>query len=418
MSRALIVALVAGLLSVGATAATVTAVLSEMLPWPMLSAGIPLRSIVLSDEPAEDLRGVFATVDSGSEVLYGLIPLGNGDDPGISVMVVLGSDLRLLVDTDNDEDLGDESGEYTREQIFAHAYSWYITVYPEYLLEGRMTQAAYHIGFVASYSYATDSFEFLYGGFCHRRGAVDLGGVLVPIAITSQVSTGRYDDTSSLLVCIDTDGDGELDTLPGSHEVYSPGELLQVGTDAYRIVSVSPDGGRVTLESAGKVPLRLPIRVGDVAPDFEGALLDGSKTRLSNHRGSIVVMVLELASQPRCAECGDTVQAADSRAEAICRELSDLHDDIVLMRVVSEPPVPATRSLPDSCPMLTVVAEAVSRIYRRAEGVFVLDRRGVIVAMDEAWSGVRCGQPFGRLDELNEFEILVTVERLLDLDEE
>jgi hypothetical protein len=172
-----------------------------------------MRRVSLDAQPLEPLLGIPCPPHDSGGPLYGLIPLGNGSDPGISIAVWLGDEIRIVVDTDNDEDLADEPSLYTRERIMARAFTWYVTVSLEYETEGVMTRAQYALTVTGSYSHVTGTYEFLYGGFCHRRGAVDIDGMVVPIAITSQISTGLYDDLSSLLVSVDTDGDGTLDTL-------------------------------------------------------------------------------------------------------------------------------------------------------------------------------------------------------------
>jgi hypothetical protein len=63
--------------------------------------------------------------------------------------------------------------------------------------------------------------------------------------------------------------------------------------------------------------------------------------------------------------------------------------------------------------MLAAQDSSVGEIYRRVDGLFVLDRDGVIAAMDVPWSTVQCDQPVGALDVLSDAEAEDCLYRLL-----
>jgi len=416
MSRTLIALSVLCALAVGAAAAPIIGLLDEMVPWPMLSAAIPMRPLALHDRPPEELLGAPVVLDDASAARYGLIPLGDTEDDGLSIAVVIGEEIRVLVDTDGDGDLADEPGGYPCEQVLAHTSTWFVTVTPRYDAAAGASRAAYHLSITADYSYMTDRYEFYYGGFCHRRGAVLLDGVVVPVAITSQASTGRYDDLSVILCAIDTDGDGLLDTLPGSHEVYLPGQPLQVGTQTYRIESISPDGRRMELAPADSAAPRLPVGLGMRAPDFGGTTPDGAGIRLSDCAGSVVVLVLgRSVASPSCPGCDAPAEAPPTREDTLSGDLARYGDRIVTLRVFGPGDSMSPPDTAEGAAAISVISEEAFAAYRRPTGVFVIDREGVVVAMDEPWATVRCGRPSGKLDLLSVAEILTTVERLLGL---
>ena len=414
MSRTLIAVLVVGIgsLALPAIATPSAGLLDEMVPWPMLSAAIPMRRLILEDQPIEHFAGFPCPSSDAGGPLYGLIPLGDGSDPGISIVVWLGDEIRLIVDTDNDEDLADETGLYSRERIMARAFTWYVTVSLEY--ENEAAPAEYALAITGAYSHGSGSYDFLYGGFCHRRGVLDIDGVVVPIAITSQISTGHYDDLSSLLVSVDTDGDGTLDTLPGSHEVFPPGEPLQIGSRVFRIDSVSPSGRRIVLEEIGEAPPRLSIQRGDFTPDFGGETVDGQTVRLFDFRGRVVVLILEAASSAGCPSCVSITSSGAQRTTSVCDALRYLRDDVIILSVrPGSPPSESHVASRDADDPVTIYSDEAFAVYRRRTGLFVLDREMVIVELDEAWSTIRCDRPVGILDLLNEFELRQSIERLL-----
>jgi len=384
--------------------------LGELVPWPTMSAGMRVVRLELATEPYEEItgQGMWGPVE---EAGFGILPLGTGEDPGISIMFLPGDPPRLIIDTDNDEDFSDESGDYPIEQIDPRSFSWYATVLVDYGGEDMTSHALYHVCITALYDRATATYEYGYSGFCQRRGLIALDGKLYPISITSLLSNAVYSDRSELVVVIDTDGDGVLDDLPGSHEVYGPGEPIQVGQALYRIVSVSDDGRMIVVERAGTAPPRPIIARGEPAPDFQTTTVTGAPITLSELQGRVVVLFF-LPLSGGCTDSGSpTVPPAVSRLSATWKVIEPFGESVQMI-VVSE-------SIPEELPLkeegISYISDPdVVRLYRRSYGVFVIDQQGTIRAMDEPWSRLVEGRPKGEFDLLHPSEILGIVERLLE----
>ena len=390
--------------------------LGELIPWPTMSAGMRVVHLELATRPYEEITGqeMWGPVE---EEAFGIIPVGTGEDRGISFIFLPGDPPRLIIDTNNDEDLADESGGYRVEKIDPRSFSWYATVLVEYG-EGDMTsRVPYHICLTALYDQSSGTYEYGYSGFCQRRGLIELEGRLYPISITSLLSSAIYSDTSELVVVIDTDGDGELNDLPGSHEVYGPGEPIRVGETLYAISSVSDDGRRIVVEPIGKAPPRPIIARGRAAPDFRSTTVTGEPIALSDFKGKVVVLLFIPDLSPTSADCTACVSQVVSppvlRLRSIWQAIEPFGGN-VRMIVVSES-APTSEELPLTGDNVSYIADPdVVRLYRRSYGAFVIDQEGIIRAMDEPWSKLVEGRPKGELDQLHPFEILGVVERLLD----
>ncbi|HCL90210.1 MAG TPA: hypothetical protein DHW70_02630 [Candidatus Atribacteria bacterium] len=383
--------------------------LGEMRPWPMLCAGVPILPLDLSDSPLETLVGPVCA----GECSYALIPVGNGNDPGISVVIWNEENPRILVDTNNNEDLGDESGVYAREQIFLHAFTWSFNVDVEYEVKGTVHTVPYHLSIIADYSYETEKYRFLAGGFCQRRGGIELSGSFVPIAITDLSSTARYNDVSQLVVAIDTDGDGKLDTLPGSHEVYKPGGPLQVGDVLYEITYVSVDGRTIALKEAGAAIPRAILKPGRQVPDFATVAIGGSSFWLSDFLGKVVILLF----QPRVNEngCVNCPSTGYDRLTAISKGLEEFGNEVVIIVVATEkkPVQEQWLAYIEGSNILGVWDPAVTELYHSKSGLLIVDQHGVIKAMDEAWFTYKQGRPKGYYYRLNEIEICDIVGNLV-----
>ena len=405
---------VAILLSAFSVHASYVGLLGELVEWPIFAGGMPGRPLPLNPEPEEPLVAIPDIACLSSDISYGLIPLGNGPDRGITVLVIAGdsgSQPRVWIDRDNDENLMNEP-EIPAVQSGLHLFSWYVTVQVEYSENGSVVLAPYHLVLSARYSYQEHAYEFWYAGYCHRKGLVDLDGSLFPLAVMELTSSGLYNDINNLLFVIDTDGDGELNMLPGSHELYGPGELLQVKEALYRIVSVSPSGRRIVIEEVGTAPPRPIIAPGYPAPDFETVTLDGDLLRLSDLRGAVVILLFEPTLDARgCSDCSSPGEGERLRELVL---LLDRLQDVILIVITEQLTSTQFSGMEVSTLKLLFVEDPeLVRLYRRRLGLVIVDKSGIIRAMDQAWVAFDNGRPRGRIEQLGSFEVLEIVESLL-----
>jgi hypothetical protein len=393
--------------------------LGEVVPWPILSADISMHPLPLYDQPLEKRVALPPVAPNSAEYSYGILRLGSGPDPGITVVISQHEEPWIIVDVNNDEDLANDNLVGNRESIDARTYRWQVTVNVEYNEKGTVSRLPYHILILASFSYATEEYEYWYSCFCHRRGLVDLGGTLYPIAITDLSSTAKYDDLSNIFVAIDTDGDGELDMRPESHEVYRPKEpfRVQVQDVVYAITSVSEDGRRMTLERIGNAEPRPIIGPGHTAPDFDATTLDGQDIRLSDFRGKVVVLVfcpiLKTSSCPMC----DTISSPTSSRLSDIRDSVSLFGDSAVMITVYAGSKPVDFDDMTGPRLQTEIAlwdPQIAEIYRRSNGLFIIDQDGVIAGMDETWYTIWCGVPRGGRHYLTPPEINDILTNLLE----
>jgi len=395
-----------------------TALLGELVPWPILSTEISMHRLPLYDHPLEEQLVPMPIVSEGADYSYGILPLGSGPDPGITVAVLQHGDPRILVDANNDEDLLNDPGIQDRERINAQTYRWQVTVDVEYTLKEAVTRAPYHLLILASFSHATEQYEYWYSCFCHRRGLIDLGDTLCPVAITDLSSTAKYDDLSHIFVSIDTDGDGKLDMLLGSHEVYGPEDpfQVQIGDVIYMITSVSEDGRRMTLERVGNAEARPIIGPDHAAPDFVARTINGQDIRLSDFRGKVVVLVFRpVLKTSGCPMCDAASSSTSSRMSDIRDSVSLFGDNVVMITAYagSKPVDSDDMTGPRLQTEITLWDPRIAGIYRRSNGLFIIDQDGIIAGMDEAWASIRCGVPRGGYRLLRQGEIEDIIANLL-----
>jgi len=394
--------------------------LTELLPWPILSATVPAESVAVFPRPQEKLVdcGLWREEARESQVVFGLLPVGSSSDPGISFAVIETDPPTLIMDLNNDEVLSDDEGLCCeeRQRIGPRSYTWYPLIDVEYYDGEEAVSSRSYIQFTALYSYSRGALRYAFGPFCQRGGHVDLGAGIGPISLTTLSPQLRYDDFSELLVAVDTDGDGILNTLPGSHEVYSFTKTVQVGTIAYTIISVSADGTRIVLESAGDVPPRLPVARDMPAPNFKTTDLFGKELELADLRGRVVVLLFfpQLAP-PTCETCPELASSTFySQLKAILYKLDAYSDGLEVLVVVSEEISNRALSLLPKEITRYVHDTAVNDLYRRAYGAIVIDQSGITRALDEAWATFKCNRPTGSYKILRPSEISAVVARLLE----
>jgi len=392
-----------------------TAFLGEMVPWPMQCAAITGASLDLTDTAYEEVRWV-----GGVEpVRFGLLPLGRGADPGITLVEYAqpGGPPLLLLDANNNEWLDDDVWRPPDERNGPRSYTWFVTPTPEYQEGGDPLRVPYRISVYAEYSYELQSYEYHYGGYSHRRGIVTIEGECYPIAVASMGSTGCYDDLDSLVIAVDLDRDGALNTLPYSHEAFGPGEPIVLPVGTYAMVWASPDGQRFHLRREGDGAARPIIARGQPAPPSTFTTIDGERITIpaDGQRITVMLFIQRIATSDR-GGCSSSSLLSRERVDDVRAALQGLAEDVVLVVVVEEPPPDGFR-FEDGVrvPAHVVCDPATNELYRRSVGAFVIDTTGTIVAMDETWimTPDSFGRPRGAYRALRGFEIRDTVDVLL-----
>jgi len=386
----------------------------EMVPWSLPSAAYVMQPISLRASPFENLAGAPAGAPGVASYSYGLIPVGTGADPGITIAVSQDPILRIWVDEGNDETLANDRERTDGVEIHPDTFRWTFTVQVEYA-PGEGVRSPYQISLLAQRDSVSGEYEFFYSGFCYRLGLLDLGGSVVPIAINSLDSTGRYDDVSQLVVAVDTNGDGELDLIPGSQDVYAPGEPIQVGTTIYAIDAVSVDGRRVVVHEAGQASPRPIIAVGELAADFELVTLAGDLVTLSEFRGKPVVLLLsQLPAYSGCSTCSDGASMAWTALTGFLDLARSFRETVAFVVVLTDSVPEQEWDFGSVSPNVFIGhGPDVAGLYRRSLGNFVVDSHGVIAAMDRTWLSFACGRPQGGTEAPTPGDVVIVLTRLL-----
>ncbi len=410
---ALVCAAAVALVSIASDAKGQTAELAELVLWPLMTAGVAVEELRLASTPAEEISGTQGIeASAGAGVEFGVLPVGNASDPGISFALIHSDPPELLADMDNDEDLSNDIPIAHREQISSRSYSWFFVVQAEYESAHGPILAETAVSVTALYSYETGGYTVGYSGFSQRRGQVVIDGEAIPIAISSARTDGTY-EANQLFIAVDSDRDGHIDSLPGSHEAFLPGQGLQIGTVKYRVTSVTPWGDRMKLAPLAVVPPRPVIAVGKPAPDFEFTTIDGEASSLGNLAGRVVVlMFLPSLSDGGCFSCASSSSPYVSKLQSVHEVLRSL-ERVTILVVTSSEGLPGDLSALPRSEVLYTANPAIAEVYRRNHATIVISPDGIIAAQDDVWVNYNCERPRGMFDELSVHEITAVVQRLV-----
>jgi HEAT repeat protein len=100
----------------------------------------------------------------------------------------------------------------------------------------------------------------------HRRGWIEIGGRLRPVALVDGNGDLRFDDAQHDRAYLDLDGDGELFDGYASFEMLRFGEPFALGRSGYVAEGAQPFGGRVVFRRLSKPPPPRRFVPGSVAP--------------------------------------------------------------------------------------------------------------------------------------------------------
>jgi len=389
--------------------------LGEMVPWPMMSTGIAMVELELSSEPIEGERGPELCSD---EAQYGLIALGDGSDPGVSCAVSRqpGEPPVLVVDVETNETLADDRWMPPTRRLDLDGYGWLLDVMVEFSNGDTICRIPYHLLITAAYSHEVGDYVWFYGGSCHRRGVALFDGVPYLVGMTNLRTSGGYEDPETLVVAMDVDRDGILNTLPGAHEVFGPGQDVVLDSGRYRIASTRADGTWIEFERVGEAPLRPAIEVGLPAPGFEIVSVTGHEIQMPDAQQTSVLVFACSGASAGCSTCVPDLFLLPERVRELERVLTDLGCGAVRIvvitdREVSAEVVPAPLS---NIPVKVCVAPDVVDLYRRTDSLLVVGPDGTIAAMDEFWSTFIEGQPVVRLHRLSALDVTSIISRLAD----
>ena len=424
MQRSLVAAaLLMGLMAAAAAASTdeATAYLGELVPWLMISASSPHVDVRLDSVSEEALEWSFLADRIG----FGTLPIGFGEDSAVTFAAMengVAAPL-LIIDTDNDESLDNEAWMTFDRRYDVHYYKWFATVDASFGTGTGIVTVPYHIAIYADYSFETAQYEYTYVGLGHRKGILAVGDSLYAIAVATPESTGRYDDVSKLIIAVDINRDGHIDTLPYSAEAFAPGEIIHLPEGAYEPVSSSVDGRYLTLRRVGETALRPIIAPGELAPAFSAAAHDGSLVEIPDKESRVTVLCFtpDIFSSGSCEQCAAT--ELREWIEKLLRLVASQGPGVRLI-VVSYEPVREDFELDlgsilgregNEHPRLSIQFvhdRAINELYRRSEWTLLISRDGLIAAMDESWSTFEQGREYGGTHRLSISEIGSVVARL------
>jgi len=396
-----------------ACASSYEAYLGEMVPWPMMTTGIRGRALEVQTIPSESV----VLPENLPDVTYGYLELGSGMDSGVTCVFWEqdeGAPL-ILVDANNDNDLSNDNWLSYDERTDLNEYNWLFDVIVQFDSNGIVSRVPYHLLLQATFSYELDEFEWRYGGYCHRRGLLSIEGTDYLIAVTSLLTTGGYEDPSTLVVAVDIDRDGQLDTLPFSHELFGPGEPLDLPTGQYKIVWTNTVGTRLEVERVGEPSDRPIIERGVLAPEFLVRSTSGDLLGPTDNEGRTTLLLFAGSSIGNIGECASCSEPATFSMPTRAYDILDLikqWGDQVRLLVITDLPLPSELEEP-AAPLYVVYAPDVVDLYRRHTGLVIVAPNGEIVELDRGWYQLVNGRPVWDVYYLQDWEIDAIVRRII-----
>ena len=225
--------------------------------------------------------------------------------PDQAMLVVTGHDAAgrtvALVDTDNDEQLSDETAiVFPDVATSAEAEAAVAALAPVVVAYERVdpetgavatARAAVRINPFptperwparpgASVALRVTPVQYLAGGL-----AVEGETFRVAAASTAEMGTTFFPALTGLVF-----GRGTLDPPSGPEPAYRVGDDVVLGASAYRIAALSTDGASLTLVRVGAADAAVAPRPGHRAPPVAGRATDGRDVDLAAMRGAYVVL--------------------------------------------------------------------------------------------------------------------------------
>ena len=115
--------------------------------------------------------------------------------------------------------------------------------------------------------------------------------------------------------------------------------------------------------------------------------------------------------------CDPVATRSSDRFVAIRAVLEEVEGDVVLIVITNRyplPEIPIHSEERQGLRIETVLDSHITELYRRTEGIIIVDQSGKIAAMDQWWYSEKCGEPRGKLEQLHAEEVRAVVARLLE----
>jgi thiol-disulfide isomerase/thioredoxin len=311
----------AGVLAVAVLLAVGAAWAADTTLGPPPNSYRPMRC-ALQDAPAETLAAQPAFTGTP---LYGSIPLGDGEDAAITLVVDLAADwtafqqaytdaqgkvemstapARIYVDANNDEDLtNDGDGLLSRVSTNPSAPGQFTIMGSAECQVGYSdgVELAYPVSFYmfpqrAKMKQADGSeLDFARTLFYYRNasfeGKLSVGGAEVAVRFLDENSDALVTVDAGDQLAIDLNGDAAFDMNPKGPELYGLNEPFNLNGESYVLTAYGPRGGDPQAAvSERKVDAPVYILEGKPAPDFTMPTLDGGTFTLSAQQGKVVVL--------------------------------------------------------------------------------------------------------------------------------
>ncbi len=255
----------------------------------MWGGGGKLEQLDLFDKPQEEL----VDKPAGKNILYGVLPYGNADDPvSFAYKERFRESPLIWMDSNNNEDLSDDGDPYPDISPSGwRTFTYKRRVKAKYTNSGDSHYVTVPVLINAIPAEGEAGWWDLVPSVSGtRRGTIRLEGEEYKIALSDLNWDGHFtpDETT---VFIDSDGNGEICPSCG-HEAYSPERTIWVADKAYEVASVSPSGRKIKLVPGDKDPSSRPfvLNPGHKLRDFRINTFDNKSFPLSSLRGEVVVL--------------------------------------------------------------------------------------------------------------------------------
>ncbi|OAA31825.1 hypothetical protein AT15_03065 [Kosmotoga arenicorallina S304] len=369
---------------------TVVAYLPCIIDW---NTGSFTQNVVLFAKRPTELP-----IASESRFLYGEINVGARQ---LGIMLLDGPAPTLWVDANNNGSFIDDGPAecYLRKTKGTQdIYFWKKKVTICYDVDGKEHSNDVLLRFVGTKFGFFGKYTLSYWFSSHREGMLEVSGNIYKVILFTKRTDGDYSVLDDIHFGIDLNLDGKINPSVPSPEVYSAEEVIPIGDENYRILSISPDGAKVVLEAVDEAATFKPfLEVGCKAPAFTVKDLLGREVSIPSTDTKATILVLssykpcEISSKNEGNCCNnaftDTNKARLYQLLHIDYYLKEFYvSSIRIIWLLTGKEYDGLCS--ENMKWLYVVndRDMLSLYgYPAAERIFVIDEDGVIRATDEYW---------------------------------
>lgn len=218
---------------------------------------------------------------------FGTLVVGSAIDSLITIAIeeIPRGPRKIYIDRNNDGDLtNDGTGDWDEIQETYVATSARLGV--KYA-QGHSVQLAFRF-----YRFATrlPDAVLYYRDYC-GKGTLVIADQRYDAVLVDDNADGRFDDLQNTALIIDSNQDGKLEGSPGSAEMFGGHEPFHLQGESYVLREVAVDGQWARFGiSSQKVAAKARIEIGQPAPEFSMIDFAGTRLRLSDFRGQIVLL--------------------------------------------------------------------------------------------------------------------------------